>query len=147
MNEKIKSLFIAGTFGILLVSYVVLINYWGTQGHEQAHVQDNNYFGASSHANVSIDFSGIHGLTTVDENAQFYSPEDRRAAYLAHAINENIGYQLVPYFNGIMFLLVILIWLIFVINIGGNDNGSGDNRRIETHGKGSNCSGMEQPCP
>ena len=71
------------------------INYWATQGHEHAHLQINKYFGASSTININVDvLQGISGVTSIDENSEFYSEEDRRTAYLAHSINESIGYQL-----------------------------------------------------
>ena len=85
----------------LLLGLWFAINYWSVMGHEEAHVQINKYFGAKSSYTINVDLMGIHGLTAIDKNANFYDDDYSKTAYLAHGINEAIGYQLVPFFNGI----------------------------------------------
>jgi len=132
---------------ILLISVLIASVYSSTVGHEQAHVTINEYFGMDSNYVVTVSFEGISGLTTPDSNDKFYSPEDRRAAYMMHGINEAIGYQLTPFFIGIMSFFIIMIMLL-IINMGREQYYGNDNNRWETtKGKGSNCGGLEQPMP
>ncbi len=133
--------------GILLVSIIMIGMYSSTVGHEQAHVQINKYFGMDSTYVVNFNFDGISGLTTPDVNDTFYSPEDRRAAYMIHGINEAIGYQLKPLLNIIIGFLAVIIMLLAVILFGGIYNGETNDRRKTTTMQNDNCRELEQPMP
>jgi len=117
---------------ILLMSIIFLCMYSGTVGHEEAHVQINKYFGMNSTYKINVGFDGISGVTTNDITDNYYSLEDGRAAYMVHGINEAIGYQLVPFFVGIMIFLLIIIMLLIINMDGGNSDGNNNNRRKTT---------------
>jgi len=132
---------------ILIMSILLLSVYSSIVAHEQAHVKINDYFGMDSSYKINIGFDGISGVTTNDLNDDYYSPEDRRAAYMVHGINEAIGYQLTPWFTGITGLLVIITFLLIMIMIGGFNNGNGNNRRENIERQRSDSGGLEQPMP
>ena len=117
---------------ILLLTIIGWSVYSSTVAHEKAHVQINKYFGMESSYTVTVDWDGISGLTTPDSNDSFYSAEDRDYAYLAHGINEAIGYQLIPYFVGILTFLMLITLILFLNIFGGNSNGKNYNRRETT---------------
>ena len=123
------------------------IIYLSTVMHEEAHVEINRFFGMDSTYEVNVGWDGISGLTTQDINDEFYSPEDRRAAYMIHGINEAIGYQLKPLLIGIMAFLLIILMLLTLILFGGINNGKNNNRRETIERKRSHCDGLEQPIP
>lgn len=81
-------------------------------GHENAHKVINKYFGVDSH--IEYTNFGLSGVTYPDE--QFKNESDRDAAYIAHGVNEAVGYQTSPWFLGIMFMQIILI---SVVILGG----------------------------
>jgi hypothetical protein len=92
-------------------------NYLSVIGHEEAHKKINSYSGASSTSHITFSFTEIKGMNIIDENATFYDEEYERNAYFAHGINEAIGYQLIPFFNGIMILLSIIIIILIALNL------------------------------
>jgi hypothetical protein len=89
-------LFLIGIIILLLIGLCLVI-----YGHEVAHVQINNYFGAESH--IEFDLTGIRTIPDSD----FGSVESRNQAYLGHSINDAIGYQIVPLFF-VLFGIIIL---------------------------------------
>jgi hypothetical protein len=111
-------LFLLLSIGLITTLYGT--SYLSTVRHEEAHVQINKYYGMESTYTVTIDYTGVSGLTTPDRNDSFFSEDARNFAYLGHSINEAIGYQLKPYLNvmlGFMFLQTTI--LIFIFCVGG----------------------------
>ncbi len=92
-------------FFLFLILAVFLIYIVSIEMHEIAHIQINKYFGVDSHIEY---FTKDYPISTVADN-KFSNSEDRRFAYFAHSINEAVGYQLTPYFLGVMLLQIILI--------------------------------------
>ena len=123
---KLTSLIVPALFisiVILLLGIIFWAMYASTDGHERAHVEINKYFGMDSSYTVDVSWDGISGLTTPDANDSFYSDEARNYAYLAHGINEAIGYQLRPFFIGILIFLMFIRIILFLNMTGGDSNG------------------------
>jgi len=130
---------------VLLAGIIFWVMYTSTVGHEKAHVAINTYFGMDSNYVVNVGWDGISGLTTPDANDSFYSEEARNYAYLAHGINEAIGYQLRPYFIGILIFLMFITIILFLNTIGGNSNGESYNRRKTTERERNYSDGIQLP--
>jgi len=82
---------------------IITANFLSTDLHEEAHKIINSYYGVDSH--IEVNYFGV-SYTIPDEN--FATPEDRKFAYLGHSMNEAVGYQIKPLFNGVMLLLLLL---------------------------------------
>ena len=103
--------------GIILISLLLFMaiilvscDYYSLRGHEEAHKQINEKFGALSH--IEINYLGS-SKTIVDSN--FESPEAKQNAYIVHGINEAIGYQLRPLFQGILLMLMFIGSFLIII--------------------------------
>jgi len=95
--------------GIIYMTYAASVI-----AHENAHKAINKYFGVDS--TIEYNNFGLGGITY--PQTKFENKSDRDAAYIAHGVNEAVGYQTIPWFFGIMALQVIIIsFLLFgVIN-------------------------------
>lgn len=88
-------------FGLLALVLVVVGSVAiFTFSHERAHQVIFREFNVSSH----VEYGFPTSYTVPDQN--FLNDEDWRAAYIAHGVNEAVGYQLAP-------LLIIIIAIQF----------------------------------
>jgi len=98
--KKIKDRFYIDIIAKLIIGFILVFGITVTSMyvHEVAHIRINSYYGIDSELHWNIHSPYVMPLEKPPNDALF-----------AHAVNDAVGYQLLPFFVGLCILLVFSI--------------------------------------